>query len=110
MLTMWRLLVGKWLKPSEAMKLGILDQAEGVYRNPRTGKTTPLHEAIDQGDVKVELGECTYRFTLWYLREFKAVSGPAHATIYIFVWIYECVYTGAKTGFERMRVAFARYR
>ena len=44
------------------------------------------------------------------MREFKAVSGPSHATIYIFVWIYECVYTGAKTGFERMRVAFARYR
>ena len=39
------------------MKLGILDQGEGLYKNPRSGKTTPLHEAIDRGDVKVELGE-----------------------------------------------------
>ena len=45
------------MKPSEAMKLGILDQGEGLYKNPRSGKTTPLHEAIDRGDVKVELGE-----------------------------------------------------
>ena len=39
------------------MKLGILDQGEGLYKNPRSGKTTPLHEAIDRGDVKVELGK-----------------------------------------------------
>ena len=45
------------MKPSEAMKLGILDQGEGLYKNPRSGKTTPLLEAIDRGDVKVELGE-----------------------------------------------------
>ena len=47
---------GELLTPDEAIARGIIDQERGLYRNPHTGETISLSEAIDRNKVKVTIG------------------------------------------------------
>jgi dystonin len=47
---------GELLTPNEAIARGIIDQERGLYRNPRTGETISLSDAIDRDKVKVTIG------------------------------------------------------
>ena len=46
------------MKPSEAIKEGILDQGKGQYINLRTGEVLAISDAIDKKLIIVTVGKC----------------------------------------------------
>ena len=48
------------LHPTEAVDRGILDLGRGVYVNPQTGESMPIHEAYELGLIKADEMEGSY--------------------------------------------------
>ena len=42
----------EWLHPNVAVDRGILDMPNGLYKNPKSGQTMPIHEAFKKGYIK----------------------------------------------------------